>query len=335
MTSENSAPASVVYLDHAATTPMHPEAAQVLTEQLARTGNASSLHASGRAARRVVEESREVIAECLGARPSEVVFTSGGTEANNLAIKGLYWARRDVDPARDRVLFSSIEHHALLDPVTWLAAAVDERLDAHAPTHPQHPDALRSAELVRREAERLDAEHSDVERQPVVVGPGRRLDRVGVERDPVSRRHLRQRGDRLDGADLVAGVLHAHHGRVVAQHRSQVAGVDETVAVDLELGDVVADAAEPAGRLQDRRVLDGAHDHVASPRLGECDALDGRVRRLGPPRGERDLAGARTESLGDVGARLLQAGTGGVADLVVARRVPERRTEVGARRSRA
>ncbi len=129
MTSENSAPAPVVYLDHAATTPMHPEAAQVLTEQLARTGNASSLHASGRAARRVVEESREVIAECLGARPSEVVFTSGGTEANNLAIKGLYWARRDADPARDRVLFSSIEHHALLDPVTWLAAHEGARID--------------------------------------------------------------------------------------------------------------------------------------------------------------------------------------------------------------
>lgn len=121
MTSDTTEQGERVYLDHAATTPMHPEAVQVLTEQLARTGNASSLHTSGRAARRVVEESREVIAESLGARPSEVVFTSGGTEANNLAIKGLYWARHDADPARDRVLFSSIEHHALLDPVTWLS----------------------------------------------------------------------------------------------------------------------------------------------------------------------------------------------------------------------
>ena len=127
--SERSSPATTAYLDHAATTPMHPEAAQVLAEQLARTGNASSLHASGRAARRVVEESREVIAECLGARPSEVVFTSGGTEANNLAIKGLYWARHDEDAVRDRVLFSSIEHHALLDPVTWLAAHEGARID--------------------------------------------------------------------------------------------------------------------------------------------------------------------------------------------------------------
>lgn len=120
---------TVAYLDHAATTPMLPEAAQVLSEQLARTGNASSLHASGRAARRVVEESREVIAECLGARPGEVVFCSGGTEANNLAIKGLFWSRRAADARRDRIVFSSIEHHALLDPVTWLAAHEGARID--------------------------------------------------------------------------------------------------------------------------------------------------------------------------------------------------------------
>src|SRR5690625_2385657 len=85
---------SVTYLDHAATTPVLPEAADVLAEQLTHTGNASSLHSSGRAARRVVEESRELIADRLGCRPSEVVFCSGGTEANNLAIKGLFWDRR-------------------------------------------------------------------------------------------------------------------------------------------------------------------------------------------------------------------------------------------------
>lgn len=109
-----------VYLDHAATTPMFPEAVETMTRELSRVGNASSLHSSGRAARRIVEESRELIAERLGARPSEIVFCSGGTEANNLAIKGLAWARREKDPARDTVIFSSIEHHALLDPVKWL-----------------------------------------------------------------------------------------------------------------------------------------------------------------------------------------------------------------------
>jgi len=114
-------PRDTVYLDHAATTPMVPEAIAVMAAELGRTGNASSLHASGRTARRTVEEARELIAESFGARPSEVVFCSGGTEANNLAIKGLYWSRVAQQPNRNRVIFSSIEHHALLDPVTWLA----------------------------------------------------------------------------------------------------------------------------------------------------------------------------------------------------------------------
>jgi len=110
-----------VYLDHAATTPMRPEAIAAMTEELGQLGNASSLHAAGRRARRVVEESREQLAEVFGARPSEVVFTSGGTEADNLAVKGLYWARRS--DARRRVLTTSVEHHAVLDSVRWLAEA--------------------------------------------------------------------------------------------------------------------------------------------------------------------------------------------------------------------
>jgi cysteine desulfurase len=99
---------------------MLPEAIEVMTEELAQLGNPSSLHNAGRRARRVVEESREQIAEVLHARPSEVVFTSGGTEADNLAVKGLYWARREAAPARRRVLVTSIEHHAVLDSVHWL-----------------------------------------------------------------------------------------------------------------------------------------------------------------------------------------------------------------------
>jgi cysteine desulfurase len=110
-----------VYLDHAATTPMLPEALAAMTDELAQLGNPSSLHNAGRRARRVVEESRELIAEAYGARPSEVVFTSGGTEADNLAVKGLYWARRAEDPARRRVLATATEHHAVLDSVRWLA----------------------------------------------------------------------------------------------------------------------------------------------------------------------------------------------------------------------
>jgi cysteine desulfurase len=110
-----------VYLDHAATTPMRPEAIAAMTEELGQLGNASSLHAAGRRARRVVEESREQLAEVFGARPSEIVFTSGGTEADNLAVKGLYWARRE--DSRRRVITTSVEHHAVLDSVRWLAEA--------------------------------------------------------------------------------------------------------------------------------------------------------------------------------------------------------------------
>lgn len=109
------------YLDHAATTPMVPAAVAAMTAQLTRVGNPSALHASGRRARQVVEESREALARALGARPGEVVLTAGGTEADNLAIKGLYWARRAADPRRRRLLVSAVEHHAVIDPADWLA----------------------------------------------------------------------------------------------------------------------------------------------------------------------------------------------------------------------
>ncbi|MEO3860021.1 cysteine desulfurase family protein [Acrocarpospora sp. B8E8] len=130
------------YLDHAATTPMLPEAIGAMVAELNQVGNASSLHAAGRRTRRVVEESRETIACALGARPSEVVFTSGGTEADNLAIKGLFWARK-----RPRILISAVEHHAALDPAHWLAdnqGAVVELLPVDAQGR-VHPNTLRAA----------------------------------------------------------------------------------------------------------------------------------------------------------------------------------------------
>jgi cysteine desulfurase len=111
----------LVYLDHAATSLMLPESLAAMTEELSQLGNPSSLHNAGRRARRVVEESREQLAEIYGARPSEVVFTSGGTEADNLAIKGLFWARRGAAAGRRRVLVPETEHHAVLDSVHWLA----------------------------------------------------------------------------------------------------------------------------------------------------------------------------------------------------------------------
>ena len=130
------------YLDHAATTPMLPEAIAVMSAELARLGNPSSLHAAGRRARRRVEEARERLAAALGARPSEVIFTGGGTESDNLAVKGIYWARRAEDPRRTRILASTVEHHAVLDVVEWLATDQGARVtwlpvDGAGSVHPE------------------------------------------------------------------------------------------------------------------------------------------------------------------------------------------------------
>jgi cysteine desulfurase len=141
---------SLVYLDHAATTPMLPEALAAMTEELAHTGNPSSLHNAGRRARRVVEESREQVAQAFGARPSEVVFTSGGTEADNLAVKGLYWARQGGARPRRRVLATPIEHHAVLDSVQWLATHQGAQVD----WLPVDSAGLLSQEILRAAIER-------------------------------------------------------------------------------------------------------------------------------------------------------------------------------------
>ncbi|MCB2413980.1 cysteine desulfurase [Demequina sp. TTPB684] len=125
------------YLDHAATTPMRPAAREAWLEASHVVGNASSLHASGRSARSLLEDARDRVAAALGAHPTEVIFTSGGTEANNLAIKGGYWARRALDADRARVVTTAVEHHSALDPGRWIAAeqggiAVELPVDADA-----------------------------------------------------------------------------------------------------------------------------------------------------------------------------------------------------------
>ncbi len=102
---------------------MLPEAVTAVADAMGDLGNPSSLHGAGRRARRRIEESREQLAAALGARPSEVIFTAGGTEADNLAVKGLFWARNSADPRRTKVIVSAVEHHAVLDAAEWLAAA--------------------------------------------------------------------------------------------------------------------------------------------------------------------------------------------------------------------
>jgi cysteine desulfurase len=141
---------NTVYLDHAATTPMLPVAIEAMTRHLQDVGNPSSLHASGRRARRVVEESRETIAQALNCRPGEVVFTSGGTEADNVAVKGIYWARRAADPARTRILSTAVEHHAVLDPLHWLG----EREGAQVELLPVDERARLDVDALRAAVER-------------------------------------------------------------------------------------------------------------------------------------------------------------------------------------
>ncbi len=105
------------YLDNAATTAMLPEALEVMYRESASVGNASSLHGAGRRARRVVEESREKLAAAVGAKPQEIIFTASGTEANNLAVKGLFWR---AGASKRAIVSTPIEHHAILDPLEWL-----------------------------------------------------------------------------------------------------------------------------------------------------------------------------------------------------------------------
>lgn len=110
-----------VYLDHAATTPMVAEAISALVEQSTKLGNPSSLHTSGREVRKDVEEAREAIAKFAECAPSEIIFTGSGTEANNAAIKGLFWSAQESNPKRKVIVTSPFEHHAVMDPIDWLS----------------------------------------------------------------------------------------------------------------------------------------------------------------------------------------------------------------------
>ncbi len=186
----------MAYLDHAATTPMLPEAVEAYVAAAGHVGNASSLHAPGGRARRQVEEARERVAASLGARPSEVIFTGGGTESDNLAVKGIYWARRAADPRRNRVVASAAEHHAVLDAVEWLARPRAPRSPGCRSTRSagSSVDALR--EELDRHGDEIAVITVDVGQQRGRHGPaGRRAGRGRRRaRHPVP--HRRDPGDR-------------------------------------------------------------------------------------------------------------------------------------------
>jgi len=142
------------YFDHAATTPLRSPALAVWQEYARMTGNPSSIHGAGRAGRRGVEEARETIAEAYGVDPPEVIFTSGGTEADNLAVLGIARARRVADPGRDTVLVSPIEHHAVLEAAYHLVSEGFTVL-AMPVGHDGVVDADATADLVRAHADDL------------------------------------------------------------------------------------------------------------------------------------------------------------------------------------
>jgi cysteine desulfurase len=141
-----------IYLDHAATTPMNPAAIEAMSAAMALIGNPSSLHTDGRAVRKQVEDARDLLAKSIDCAPSEIIFTGSGTEANNIAIKGIFW-QRNAEKSRPVVVTSAIEHQAVLEPAQWLA----EHEGAH---HIQIP--VTDAGVISLDALRMIiAEHGD------------------------------------------------------------------------------------------------------------------------------------------------------------------------------
>jgi len=141
------------YLDHAANSPLRPVAREAMLAAWAHAGNPSAQHEAGRAARRIVEEARESIAADLGASPGEVVLTSGGTESDNLAIKGLYWAARESGRARAGIALTPIEHHAVIESAQWLADHQGAQLHWLPVDAEGRVDAEQAAALLARCAE--------------------------------------------------------------------------------------------------------------------------------------------------------------------------------------
>ena len=118
-----------VYLDHAATSPIRPSVLAHYSKALEQVGNPASVHSFGQSSRQMLEEARETIAASIGCDRNEVIFTSGGTESDNLAVKGLYWQRHGQDRNRTLIVTSSAEHAAVLDAVNWLVT--EQGAEAH------------------------------------------------------------------------------------------------------------------------------------------------------------------------------------------------------------
>src|SRR5437016_3660501 len=154
-----------VYLDHAATTPVDPEVAEAMTRVLREThGNPSSIYAEGRAARAAVDRARDEVAAAINADPSEIVFTSGGTEADNLALRGVL----KVKDGRDGLITTAIEHHAVIDTARDLELHAHVRVDVVGVDRygVVHPDAIRIA----RERRATESPRQSILRDRVIAG---------------------------------------------------------------------------------------------------------------------------------------------------------------------
>jgi cysteine desulfurase len=109
-----------VYLDHAATSPIRASVLALYVATLSEIGNPASVHSFGQHSRQILEQAREEIAKAINCDRNEVIFTSGGTESDNLAIKGIYWDVNSKDPSKNVIISAAAEHHAVLDAINWL-----------------------------------------------------------------------------------------------------------------------------------------------------------------------------------------------------------------------
>ena len=117
-----------VYLDHAATSPIRASVLELYIATLSEIGNPASVHSFGQHSRQILEQAREEIAKAIYCDRNEVIFTSGGTESDNLAIKGIYWDVNSKDPSKNVIISAAAEHHAVLDAINWLVDSQNAEL---------------------------------------------------------------------------------------------------------------------------------------------------------------------------------------------------------------
>jgi cysteine desulfurase len=117
-----------VYLDHAATSPIRASVLALYVATLSEIGNPASVHSFGQHSRQILEQAREEIAKAVNCDRNEVIFTSGGTESDNLAIKGIYWDVNSKDPRKKVIISAAAEHHAVLDAINWLVDSQNAEL---------------------------------------------------------------------------------------------------------------------------------------------------------------------------------------------------------------